>query len=85
MFEWTALKKSENGIPGGFPQNLQYTVIVKDSEGTVVSNETVSHPVNQTVFTNLPSCTNLSAILVAVNEFFTSDEAMVVVNTFDRG
>ena len=83
--EWTASKESENGIPGRIPQNLQYTVIVKDSNGMVVSNETLSHPTNYTVITNLPACTNLSAILVAVNKFFTSDEAMVVIDTFDRG
>ena len=85
MFEWTALKESENGIPGGFPQYLQYTVIVKNSEGTVVSNETVSHPANYTVFSNIPPCTDFTAILVAANEFFTSDESMVAINTFDTG
>ena len=84
-FEWMALKELENGIPEGFPLNIQYTVIVDDSNGTVVSNETVSHPTNYTVITNLPACTNLSAILVAVNTFFTSDEAMVVIDTFDTG
>ena len=85
MFDWTALKETENGIPGGFPQYLQYTVIVKDSTGMVASNETVSHPANYTVITNLPPCTNFTATLVAANEFFTSDESMVFIDTFDRG
>ena len=85
MFEWTALSDSENGIPGGFPQNLHYTVIVKDSDGTVVSNETVSHPSNYTVFSNLPPCTNFTATLVAVNNFFSSTETMVVIDTFGIG
>ena len=85
MFEWTALEESGNGIPEGFPQNLYYAVIVKDSDGVVVSNETVSHPTNSTVITNLPSCTNFSAILVAVNDFLSSNETMVVIDTFDTG
>ena len=84
-FEWTALKESENGIPRGFPQNLQYTVIVRDSDGTVVSNETVSHPANYTVFSNLPPCTNFTATLVAVNDILSSTETMVVIDTFDSG
>ena len=77
------LKESENGIPGGFPQNLRYTVVVNDSEGTVVSNETVSHPANYTVLSNLPPCTNFTATLVAVNDFFSSTEAVVVIDTLD--
>ena len=80
-----ALKESENGIPGGFPQNLRYTVIVKDSEGMVVSNETVSHPTNYTVFSNLPPCTNFTATLVAVNDIHSSTETVVVIDTFDIG
>ena len=84
-FEWMALKESENGIPGGFPQNLLYTVIVKDSEGMVVSNETVSHPTNYTVFSNLPPCTNFTATLVAVNDILSSTETVVVIDTFDIG
>ena len=84
-FEWTALKESENGIPGGFPQNLGYTVIVRDSEGMVVSNETVSHPSNYTVFSNLPPCTNFTATLVAVNDILSSTETVVVIDTFDTG
>ena len=79
------LKESENGIPGGFPQNLRYTVIVKDSEGMVVSNETVSHPTNYTVFSNLPPCTNFTATLVAVNDIHSSTETVVVIDTFDIG
>ena len=85
MFEWTALEESENGIPGGFLQNLQYTVYVKNLNGTVLSNESVSHPTNSTVITNLPACANFTAILVAVNEFLSSNEAMVIVDTFDTG
>ena len=81
-----ALKELETGIPERFPQKLlYYTVIVKDFDGTVVSNETVTHPTNSTVITNLPSCTNFSAILVAVNDFLSSNETMVVVDTFDTG
>ena len=80
-----ALKESENGIPGGFPQNLQYTVVVNDFEGTVVSNETVSHPTNYTVLSNLPPCTNFTATLVAVNDFLSSTETVVVIDTFDIG
>ena len=79
------MKESETGIPERFPQNLHYAVIVKDSDGTVVSNDTVSHPTNATVITNLPFCTNFSAILVAVNNFLSSNETMVVVDTFDTG
>ena len=80
-----ALKESEKGIPGGFPQKLQYTVVVKDSDGTIVSNETVSHPANYTVLSNLPPCTNFTATLVAVNDFLSSTETVVVIDTFDRG
>ena len=80
-----ALKASENGIPRGFPQNLRYTVIVNDSEGTVVSNETVSHPTNYTVFSNLPPCISFTATLLAVNDILSSTETMILIDTFDRG
>ena len=76
---------SENGIPEEYSQNIQYMLDVRDSDGTVVTIMTVSHPENFTVITNLPVCTNFSSILVAVNEFFTSDETMVVIDTFDIG
>ena len=83
--EWTALTDSEDGIPEEYPQNIQYMLSVRDSDGTVVTIKTVSHPENYTVITNLPVCTNYSTILVAVNDFFTSDEAMVAVDTYDTG
>ena len=83
--EWTALTDSENGIPEEYSQNIQYMLDVRDSNGTVVTIKTVSHPENFTIITNLPVCTNFSAILVAVNDFFTGDEAIVVVDTYDAG
>ena len=84
-FEWTALQDSENGIPVRFAQDFQYIVDVRDSGGMVKNTKTVSHPTNYTVITNLTSCTNFTATLVAVNVFSTSNEAMVAVDTFDTG
>ena len=49
------------------------------------NTKTVSHPTNYTVIANSTSCTNFTATLVAVNVFSTSNEAMVVVDTFDIG
>ena len=82
-FEWTSLKDSQTGIPNGLPQSLQYFVSIKDSTGSAVTNVTVSHPTNSTVITNLQPCSNLTSTLVAINDFFTSEEASNIVHTFD--
>ena len=82
-FEWTSLKDNHTGIPDEHPQSLRYSVSVEDSTGSVVTNVTVSHPTNSTVITNLQSCSNLTATLVAINDIFTSEETSAVVHTFD--
>ena len=83
--EWSLLEGSATGIPKDVPQELQYNVIIRNSDEEVVANMTVSHPINSTVITNLSPCTNFTVTLVASNERFDSAGTTDMFLTFDTG
>ena len=77
-FEWMILDMTEDGIPPERPRDLQYIVTVKDGT-SVVYDSIVDDPMNSTDFSGLPSCTNLTGILVATNGLLTSMETNTTV------
>ena len=77
-FEWMLLVTTEDGIPPEGSKGLQYVVTVENG-GSVVDTSTVDDPMNSTTFTGLPSCTNLTGILVATNGLLTSMETNTTV------
>ena len=78
FFEWMLLDTTEDGIPPEGSKGLQYVVTVENG-GSVVDTSTVDDPMNSTTFTGLPSCTNLTGILVATNGLLTSMETNTTV------
>ena len=80
MFTWDGLVgEGATGIPSNGDQSLNYTVSIDDTSATVTTS------MEMIEVTNLASCTEYSATLMASNKVNTGPPTTVNITTIEKG